>query len=96
MMLSNTNDSGDLAAVRDRKFQLWLKRKSIRDKGLTYLGMIDTTKRAESEKKLLELGVAVCCIDRLVGEDEEEGQKRKVSFMFYVLFRKLLTLRTLD
>eukprot|EP01039_Chlorochromonas_danica_P007761 gene7761-8572_t len=89
-MASKSAQAADdpLARERDAKFKKWLQNKAIKEKAFEYLSKL-SSERAMAEDSLVQVGVALCAVDRLLGADEdafvsnqqatEEGKGNKAS-----------------
>eukprot|EP01041_Mallomonas_annulata_P011918 gene11918-24966_t len=66
----------DRAAERDARYKEWLMLKELRDKGLELFGKLDASRAADYEK-LNEVAITMCAIDRLLGNDDPSGNKKK-------------------
>jgi hypothetical protein len=71
-------DADLLTQQRDLKFKQWLKTKEIRDKALEYMSKL-SVKRAEDDKDLLEVGIALLAADRILGNDDGDSQNKGPS-----------------
>eukprot|EP01033_Poteriospumella_lacustris_P002248 gene2248-1646_t len=63
-----------LARERDAKFKQWLQNKAIKDKAFEYMAKLSQD-RATKEESLIEVGVCLSAVDRLLGGEEMSTPK---------------------
>jgi Ca2+-binding EF-hand superfamily protein len=63
-----------LAKERDVKFKQWLQNKAIKEKAFEYMAKL-SQERATKEESLIEVGVSLCAVDRILGGEEESSNK---------------------
>ena len=62
-------DDDELALERELKYKQWLQLKTFRDKGIELLLKLDK-KRGEEDESLKEVAIAMCAIERVLGDNE--------------------------
>lgn len=67
-----------LARERDAKFKQWLQNKAIKDKAFEYMVKLSSD-RATREESLIEVGVSLCAIDRILGGEESSTPRPATS-----------------
>ena len=72
-------------ADRDAKLRNWKLDKDLREKAEKLLSQIDVT-RAEDERSLKEVGLAVLAIDRLLGNDTDSSVPTTDAEVFLISY----------